>query len=309
MWQCGAYTFDTSKPLIMGILNVTPDSFSDGGLYYSKNDANGSAKPRVENSASPSAKSSAKKPSEQTAQGIERACDHARRMVSEGASIIDVGGESTRPGSDEVSTKEELRRVLPVVQTLASEGIAVSVDTRHAEVAAACIEQGAAVINDVSGFSDEAMRKLVQETQVGCIVMHAQGEPKTMQDAPYYDDVVGEVEEFLCARAQLLEKEYGVARARIALDPGPGFGKNFEHNKALLYATDRLASQGYPLVAAWSRKRFIGELAGVEEPSERVAGSVAVALFAAAQGARILRVHDVAQTAQVLEGFGQGAAL
>jgi len=267
MWQCGRFEFDTTKPLIMGILNVTPDSFSDGGAY----------------------------------EGVEDACACAQRLVREGADIIDVGGESTRPGSEEVAVKEELRRVLEIVRVLAAEGIAVSIDTRHAEVAEACLDQGAVVINDITGFTQGDMIEVARRSQAGCIIMHMQGEPKTMQVAPHYDDVVAEVEAFLLAQAALLEAQ-GVRRERIAIDPGPGFGKDFGQNRALLCATGRLASHGYPLMASWSRKRFVGELTGVDVPHERVAGSVAVALYAAQDGAGILRVHDVAATKEALTG-------
>ncbi|MCL2757686.1 MAG: dihydropteroate synthase, partial [Coriobacteriia bacterium] len=222
-----------------------------------------------------------------------------------GAFIIDVGGESTRPGSEEVSIDVELARVEPVVRTLVHEGILVSIDTRHAEVAAACINQGAVAINDITGFTQASMREVAQQNQVGCIIMHMQGEPKNMQAAPHYDDVVQEVEDFLLAQALVLE-EGGVARERIAIDPGPGFGKDFDHNLALLHATRRFASHGYPLVAAWSRKAFIGALTGVSVPAQRVAGSVEVAMYAAQQGARILRVHDVAPTAQALVALAHG---
>jgi len=270
MWQCGRFEFDTTKPLIMGILNVTPDSFSDGDSY----------------------------------QTIEAACAHARRMVAEGAAIIDIGGESTRPGSEEVTVSEELRRVLEIVHLLAAEDIAVSIDTRHAEVAQACLNQGAAIINDITGFTQNDMIEVAKRSDAGCIIMHMQGEPKTMQTAPHYEDVVLEVEAFLLAQAELLEAQ-GIKRERIAVDPGPGFGKNFEQNRALLRATGRLASHGYPLMASWSRKRFVGVLTGVKAPHERVMGSVAVALYAALNGASIFRVHDVAQTAEALNALTQ----
>ena len=266
MWQCGDFEFDTRNPVIMGILNVTPDSFSDGGLCYAKPDV---------------------------------ACAYARQMLKDGAAIIDVGGESTRPGSEEITINEELARVLPVVSALAQEGVAVSIDTRHAEVAAACVKQGACVINDVTGFSQFDMREVARQSKVGCIISHMQGVPKTMQTAPQYDDVVEEVESYLLFQASLLESQ-GVASARIAIDPGPGFGKTFEHNLALLCATSRLASHGYPVMASWSRKRFVGDLTGETLPHKRVAGSVEIARYAASQGARILRVHDVSATAKAL---------
>jgi len=275
----------------MGIVNMTPDSFSGDGLW----------------------------------RDIEAACEQARRMIAEGASIIDVGGESTRPGSQGISVEEELERVLPVVKKLASEGIPVSIDTRHAEVAAACLENGAVIINDVTGFTQASMRDVAAASRTGCIIVHMSeghqkndivptgSQPVAEAEAPLSsslnastttqvdprNDLVDEVESFLLAQARLLE-EQGIDPRRIAIDPGPGFGKDFDQNSALLQATQRLATHGYPLVAAWSRKRFIGELTGVEKPEERVSGSVAVALQAAAQGARILRVHDVAETAEAL---------
>jgi dihydropteroate synthase len=268
MWQCAGFKLDVSAPIIMGILNVTPDSFSDGGQHDAP----------------------------------VAALAHARRMVEQGAGIIDVGGESTRPGSDEVSVDEELARVLPVVRQLASEGLVVSIDTRHAPVARACVEAGAAIINDVSGFRDGEMVEVAAGCGAGLVVMHMLGEPKGMQADPRYDDVVREVGTYLLAQAQLLEAA-GVAPERICIDPGPGFGKTYEHNLALLRATASLAALGYPLMAAWSRKGFIGALTGVEVARERVAGSVAVAAWAALHGAHILRVHDVAPTAEALKAL------
>ena len=264
-WRCGRFLLDLSEPAVMGILNVTPDSFSDGGLYF----------------------------------GTESAIAQARQMQAQGALIIDVGGESTRPGSDEVAEAEELRRVLPVVRQLADDGLIVSIDTRHASVAEVCIQAGAAIVNDVSGFRDPAMRALVAGSDVGCIVMHMLGEPKSMQADPHYDDVVREVGEYLLSQAGLL-KAAGVARERIMIDPGPGFGKTFQHNLQLLLATAELAGLGYPLMAAFSRKRFVGDLTGIVRADERVTASVTVAVWAAAHGANVVRVHDVEPTVQAL---------
>jgi dihydropteroate synthase len=268
MWRCAGFTFDTSKPVVMGILNVTPDSFSDGGWYSA----------------------------------FEAACAHGRLMAKQGAVIVDVGGESTRPGSDEVSAAEELARVLPVVTQLADEGFALSIDTRHASVARACVEAGAAIINDISGFRDQAMVDVATTCEAGLVVMHMLGEPKDMQVDPCYEDVVGEVRDYLCRRSRMLE-EAGVAPERICVDPGPGFGKTFEHNLALLRQTAAFASLGYPLMAAYSRKGFIGVLTGVEKAAERVAGSVVAAVYAAQRGACVLRVHDVAPTVEALRVF------
>ena len=252
----------------MGIVNVTPDSFSDGGKYDS----------------------------------FEAACDYARLLVEQGATIIDVGGESTRPGSDELDPKEELARVLPVVSQLAGEGVFVSIDTRHAFVARACVEAGAVIINDVSGFREQAMVDVAAKCDAGLIVVHMLGEPNSMQLDPSYTDVVREVSGYLCEQAQRLEAE-GVIHERISIDPGPGFGKTFEHNLALIRATPMLAALGYPLVAALSRKAFVGQLTGVESPEKRVAGSVSLAVYAATLGARILRVHDVAATVEALRAL------
>jgi dihydropteroate synthase len=249
----------------MGIVNVTPDSFSDGGMHVE----------------------------------LDAACTHAHRLIAEGAQIVDVGGESTRPGSQEVTPEVELARVLPVVQELATEGLCVSIDTRHAIVARACAEAGAAIINDVSGFRNPDMVEIAAACDVGVVAAHMLGEPLTMQVAPHYDDVVAEVCDYLSKQARMLENA-GVDPERICVDPGPGFGKNYEHNRALLQGTAGLASLGYPLMAAWSRKGFIGEASGIESASQRVASSVVVACYAAMQGARIIRVHDVAPTAEAL---------
>jgi dihydropteroate synthase len=265
VWQCGSFALELDGPLVMGILNVTPDSFSDGGRYED-----------------PAA-----------------AVTHAERLIAEGASILDVGGESTRPGADPVPVPAELSRVRPVVMRFANEGVPVSVDTRHAQVALACVEAGASIINDVSGFRDRAMVDVAAGCDVGVIVMHMLGEPATMQDGPRYDDVVREVGGYLVAQATMLEAA-GVARERIAIDPGIGFGKTLEHNIELLRRLPELAALGFPLVVGVSRKRFVGALTGVGEAHERLGGSVAAALFAAARGADVLRVHDVGPTVQAL---------
>jgi dihydropteroate synthase len=180
--------------------------------------------------------------------------------------------------------------------------LVVSIDTRHALVARACVEAGAAIINDVSGFCDQAMVDVAASCDVGLVVMHMLGEPKGMQVDPHYEDVVGEVRDYLLGQARMLEAA-GIAHERICIDPGPGFGKTFEHNLALLRQTTALAALGYPLMAAYSRKGFIGALTGVEKASARVAGSVAVALYAARRGARVLRVHDVAPTVEALRAL------
>ena len=265
VWQCGRFELTLDRPLVMGILNVTPDSFSDGGRF----------------------------------EDPPAAVAQAERLIAEGAAILDVGGESTRPGADPVPVPAELSRVRPVVMRFAREDVPVSVDTRHAEVAWACVEAGASIINDVSGFRDRAMVDVAAGCDAGVIVMHMLREPTTMQAEPRYDDVMREVGGYLVAQATMLQAA-GVARERIAIDPGIGFGKTLEHNIELLRNLPELAGLGFPLVVGVSRKRLVGVLTGVTEPHERLGGSVAAALFAAARGADVLRVHDVAPTVQAL---------
>lgn len=250
----------------MGILNVTPDSFSDGGRYA----------------------------------GTDAAIERGRELVALGADIIDVGGESTRPGSEPVSAAEESARVVPVIAALASSlDVPISVDTRHAPVAAASVAAGATILNDISGFDDPAMVDAAVGSDAGLVVMHMSGEPRTMQEEPRYADVSAEVHDYLVSRARALE-EAGVARERIMLDPGLGFGKTTGHNLELLRRLDAFASSGYPLLVGASRKRFIGEITGVATPAGRVHGSVAVAVWSALHGADVVRVHDVAATAEAL---------
>lgn len=265
MWSCGAYRLSLSDPLVMGIVNVTPDSFSDGGDHDDP----------------------------------ARAVQHGERLVGMGAAILDVGGESTRPGSEPVSTAEETARVRPVVKRLADEGVPVSIDTRHAEVAAACLAAGASILNDVSGFRDPRMVEVAARSTCGVVVMHMLGEPKTMQERPQYADVVAEVGGYLLAQAAALEAA-GVERSRIAIDPGIGFGKTLEHNLALIRGVGELASFGYPVLMGVSRKRFIGEITGEESPAARLGGSVAAALECVRAGADIVRAHDVGATVQAL---------
>lgn len=250
---------------IMGVLNVTPDSFSDGGTHNSYDDA----------------------------------LAFAEKMLAEGADIIDVGGESTRPGSAAPSIEEETERVLPVVRELVRRGACVSIDTRHWEVAQACVDAGVHIINDVSGFRDPKMREVAAASECGLVVMHMLGEPGTMQDAPHYDDVVAEVKEYLLEQAAKLEA-LGVEPERICIDPGPGFGKTFEHNQALIAATAELAACGYPLMVAVSRKSYVGTAAGIDVPADRDAASALCAAAAVGHGALVARVHDVAGTAAAL---------
>jgi dihydropteroate synthase len=266
VWRCGRFDLALDRPLVMGILNVTPDSFSDGGEH--------------ENPAS--------------------AVSWGERLIGDGAAILDIGGESTRPGASPLPPAGELARVRPVVRRFASDDeVPVSIDTRNASVASACIEAGASIINDVSGFRSRDMVEVAAGCEAGLVIMHMLGEPGTMQDAPQYFDVVTEVGGYLLAQAAVLEAA-GVAHERIAIDPGIGFGKTLEHNLELLHALPQLAALGYPVVIGVSRKRFIGELTGVAEPSERVAGSVEAAVWAAARGADVVRVHDVGATVQAL---------
>jgi dihydropteroate synthase len=266
IWKCAQYNFDAKMPIIMGILNLTPDSFSDGGSYASEEDA------------------------------IARAL----QMVEEGALIIDVGGESTRPGASPVTEEEECARVLNVVRALAKKGICVSIDTRHASVARAALEAGASIINDVTGFRDPAMVDVAVACDAGLVVMHMGGEsPKTMQDDPRYDDVVAEVSAYLVNRAELLI-EKGVDRARICLDPGPGFGKTVKQTIELMRNFHELNRLGFPTMVAVSRKSYIGEVYHIDDPKERDEASAAEALMAVELGASIIRTHNVALTAAAL---------
>lgn len=265
MWKCASFEFDDRMPVIMGILNVTPDSFSDGGRH---NEA-------------------------------EAAIAHARTMLQEGAHIIDVGGESTRPGSDEVSVEEELARTVEVVRVLAAEGVCVSIDTRHAEVARACVEAGASIINDVSGFRDHAMVEVAASCDAGLVVMHMKGEPKTMQKSPVYDDVVAEVRDYLRDQAKMLEAA-GVAPERICIDPGPGFGKTPAQTLEVVRNFHEFVRLGYPVMCAVSRKSFIGWAYNIDVADQRDEASAKEALMACELGATVVRVHNVALTRKVL---------
>lgn len=266
MWRCSRFSFDTKMPILMGILNVTPDSFSDGGMHA----------------------------------GLEDALAHARRMVEEGARIIDVGGESTRPAAQPVDSEEELARVIDVVRALAADGVCVSIDTRHAEVARACLDAGAAIVNDVTGFSDPAMVAAVSDSDCGLVVMHMQGEPATMQDNPAYGDVVAEVRDWLGDRAHELEAA-GIAHERICVDPGPGFGKTPQQTLELVRNLQEIVHLGYPVMAALSRKSYVGFAYGIDKPEERDHASAAEALMACELGASVVRTHNVSETAKVLK--------
>lgn len=266
IWNCGSYKFDTKMPIVMGILNVTPDSFSDGGSYATVDDA--------------------------VAAGL--------RMREEGAYIVDVGGESTRPGSSEVDVEEELRRVLDVVRRLAEQDICVSIDTRHAAVAQACVDAGASIINDVSGFRDPDMRKVAANCDAGLVVMHMKGNPKTMQVDPVYEDVVEEVCAYLRDQAAMLV-EAGINASRICVDPGPGFGKTPQQTMELMRNIHEVRRLGYPVMVAVSRKSFIGWAYGIDDPIERDQASAEEALLACELGASVVRTHNVALTVEELK--------
>lgn len=282
IWHCGRFDFDTSTPIIMGILNMTPDSFSDGGQFADD------------------------------AAAVERAL----AMVSEGAAIIDVGGESTRPGSDPVDPETEWERIGGVIAELAERELCVSVDTRHAEVAKRALAAGASIVNDVSGFRDAAMVDVVAKSGCGCVVMHMAGEPKTMQDDPVYDDVVAEVRDYLDEQARALEAA-GVDRSRICIDPGPGFGKTPKQTIELMRNLHELVHVGYPVMVAASRKSYVGYAYKIDEPRERDVASAAEALLACELGASVVRTHNVAMTAAALKdlrpavilGLGSNVAL
>lgn len=267
IWHCATYSFDTRTPVIMGILNVTPDSFSDGGSYAD----------------------------------VDEALEAARSMVEQGALVIDVGGESTRPGADPVSLDEELARTIDVVERLASEGICVSIDTRHARVAQAAVEAGASIINDVTGFRDPEMVAVAQGCDAGLVVMHMGGDdPRTMQDKASYEDVVSEVVDYLKIRASELE-DAGIAHERICLDPGPGFGKTAKQTLELMRNFHLVARLGYPSMVAVSRKSYIGAAYGIDEPRARDDASAAEAVMACELGASVVRTHNVALTARSIE--------
>ena len=266
-WLCRGQRVSLQRPQVMGILNCTPDSFSDGGLDADAEQA--------------------------TIRGLE--------MVQAGASIIDVGGESTRPGSKRVSAEEECQRILPVISALAQRSsVLISVDTMKASVAQAAMAAGAHVINDVSaGLADPELLHVVQETGAGVVLMHMKDNPETMQRNPAYQDVVGEVHAFLMERAQCCEK-LGIAKESIAIDPGIGFGKTTEHNLVLLAHAERLVDTGYPVLIGASRKRFIGDLTG-RAVHDRLGGSLAAAASALQAGVQLIRVHDVQESCDLVQ--------
>ena len=262
IWRCrGQEVVCGQKTLIMGILNVTPDSFSDGGKFLA----------------------------------VEKAVARGREIVAEGADIIDIGGESTRPGAQPVPAAEEIERTIPVIKKLRGKtDRLISIDTRNAEVARAAIAAGADIINDVSALADPGMAAVAAETGAGLVLMHMRGTPETMQNDPRYGDVVSEVRNFLEERSAFAA-EHGVAAEQIALDPGIGFGKTDEHNLALLNHIPVLAAAGRPVLIGASRKGFIGRVLGCG-PDDRRAGSLAAAVFSIQRGAHVLRVHDVKES-------------
>ncbi len=251
---------------IMGVLNVTPDSFSDGGEWFAP----------------------------------DAAVAHGRELIAQGATIVDVGGESTRPGAEPVSAAEELGRVVPAIEALRGAGAQLSVDTSKTGVAEAALAAGATYVNDVTAFrADPAMAGLVAGAGCDCCLMHMRGEPRTMQDDPRYDDVVDDVKAFLSERLAFAMAE-GVAEERVMLDPGIGFGKTTEHNLALLARLDEIVSLGRPVVIGTSRKSFLGRITGRDDPHQRVVGTVATNVLALERGASVFRVHDVAATRDAL---------
>jgi dihydropteroate synthase len=275
-WRCRNRTIDLSRPVVMGILNVTPDSFSDGNRYAS------------------------------TAAALERAA----QMRAEGAVIIDVGGESTRPGADAVEAAVEIARVVPVIEGIAAASdIAISIDTSKPQVMAAAAAAGACIVNDVSALRAPAARSWAAASGVGVCLMHMQGEPRTMQHHPQYEDVVAEVCEFLMReRAACIDA--GIASEALVLDPGVGFGKTLAHNLSLLHGLERIAALGAPLLVGVSRKSFIGRVLG-RPVDERLSGGLGLAALAVVKGARIIRTHDVGAThdaigmvSAVLQGIG-----
>lgn len=261
----GRHRIELTRPLIMGVVNVTPDSFSDGGLYADTG----------------------------------RAVAHARALIEEGADILDIGGESTRPGAAPVSSEEERRRVLPVLAALADGPVPVSVDTRTPALMAEALASGASMINDIDALAAPQALGVVAHSQAAVCLMHKQGEPRTMQESPHYRDVVRDVRDYLQARIAAVSAA-GIARERIVIDPGFGFGKNLEHNLALLRSLDEFSSLRMPVLVGLSRKSMLGSITG-RSVGDRVFASVAAALLAVQRGATIVRVHDVAATRDVLK--------
>lgn len=273
--DCNGRPLVLDRPRIMGIVNVTPDSFSDGGAHDT----------------------------------LEAAVAHGLQLAEEGADILDIGGESTRPGAADVSLEEELRRVVPVIEQLAQKtSLPISIDTSKPEVMRAAVAAGAGMINDVYALRREGALDAAAALGVPVVLMHMQGEPRSMQESPQYDDVVAQVHRFLAERIFAAEMA-GIPKKKIVVDPGFGFGKNTQHNLTLLAQLERFGELGVPLLAGMSRKRTIGELTGRDEPGDRVYGSVAAHLIAAQRGALLLRVHDVAATVDAIKVWNALAAV
>ncbi len=263
--QFGNHFTGLSQPQVMGILNVTPDSFSDGGKHAD----------------------------------VKQALEHALRMIDEGARFIDIGGESTRPGAPEVSLQEELDRTIPVIEAVAKNAqCVISIDTSKAEVMREAVKAGAGLINDVRALQEPGALIAASETGVPVCLMHMQGQPRTMQNHPTYQDVVEDVTQFLLERAEVCEKA-GIAKEHILFDPGYGFGKSLEHNYALVKHLPKLMDLGYPVLVGMSRKSMIGNLLN-RKVDERLAGSISLATIVAQMGAQIIRVHDVKETADAV---------
>lgn len=258
--------FALDRPLVMGIVNTTPDSFSDGGDHFDRDAA--------------------------IARGLEQLAD--------GADILDIGGESTRPGSAPVPPEEERRRVVPVIEALAKAGAVVSIDTRHADTMKAALDAGATIVNDITALTGPGSLDLVAARGVSAVLMHMQGEPKTMQANPHYENAPREIAAYLAARIAACEKA-GIPRAKLSVDPGIGFGKSVAHNAQILARIDVLRALDVAVLIGVSRKSFLGALSKGEKPKDRLPGSLAAGLAAVARGADILRVHDVAPTIQALK--------
>ena len=273
--DCAGRILRLDRPQVMGIVNVTPDSFSDGGAHDT----------------------------------ADAAVAHALKLVEEGADLLDIGGESTRPGADEVPLEEELRRVMPVIERLAAQvAIPISIDTSKPEGMRAAVQAGAGMINDVYALRRDGALDAAAALDVPVVLMHMQGEPRSMQAAPDYDDVVGDVHRFLAERIFAAEMA-GIPKKRLVVDPGFGFGKDTAHNLQLVAQLERFVELGVPVLAGLSRKRSIGQITGRDVPADRVAGSVAAHLIAAQRGAAIVRVHDVAATVDALKVWNAVAAI
>ena len=263
--HCGSFQFDLSRPLVMGIVNVTPDSFSDGGLHLQR----------------------------------DAALAYARQLIDEGADILDIGGESTRPGAQPVNAQEEMDRVLPIIEALRGAPVPVSIDTCKPEVMQAAIAAGAQMVNDINALQDSAAMRVIAASQAAVCLMHKQGKPQTMQEQPHYQNVVAEVSAFLRERIAATQA-VGISRTRIVIDPGFGFGKTLAHNLALLRELKKLTELGVPILAGLSRKSMLGALTG-QEVGQRLPASLAAALSAVERGANIVRVHDVRATVDALK--------